>query len=230
MRRVVEPEFLDELAATDPGARGARRDLRKINAIMGNARIAARTLLGYGNCKPLASMVELGAGDGSFALAVARHLGQSTARRRMVLVDRRPCVQEHTREVFDSLSWNVEIIQADAFEWLDHGALDSADAILANLFLHHFQDAPLSALLRGAARRTRCFLACEPLRSRTALWAATMLPMIGCNRVTLHDARISVRAGFCHRELSSLWPNDHGWRLDERRAGLFTHHFAAQHA
>jgi SAM-dependent methyltransferase len=230
MRRAVEPELLDELPSTDPGARGARRDLRKVNAIMGNARIAARTLLGHGNCKPLTSVVELGAGDGTFALAVARRLGHSAARRGMVLVDRRPCVQEHTREALESLSWNVEVIQADALEWLDRGATDTADVILANLFLHHFQDSPLSALLRSAARRTKCFLACEPLRSHTALWAATMLPMIGCNRVTLHDARISVRAGFRHRELSSLWPADPGWRLIERRAGLFTHHFAAQHA
>jgi len=229
MRRAIEPEFLDELPPTDARARHSRRDLRTINRIMQNARIAARGLRARPGRPPLASLVELGAGDGTFALALIRRLGHSTARRRVVLVDRQPCVDDRTRAAFDALSWDVEIVESDVFDWLDRGSLFAADVTLANLFLHHFDDRRLSALLRGAASRTRCFLACEPLRSYTALSAATMLPLIGCNLVTLHDARISVRAGFRDRELSSLWPAGNGWRLLERRAGLFTHNFVARH-
>jgi len=229
MRRAVEPELLDELPSTDVRASHARRDLQTINRIMQNARIVARALGTRPEHPPLTSLVELGAGDGTFALAVVRRLGRSTGQRRVVLVDRQPCVRDQTRAAFAALSWEVEIVQSDVLEWLDRGSLYAADVTFANLFLHHFDDRRLSALLRGAASRTSCFLACEPLRSYTALSAATMLPLIGCNRVTLHDARISVRAGFRDRELSSLWPTGNGWQLLERRAGLFTHHFVAQH-
>jgi hypothetical protein len=229
MRRAIEPELLDHLPSTDARALHSRRDLRTINRIMQNAGIAARALRAQPERPSLTSLVELGAGDGTFALAVIRRLAHSTARRRLVLVDRQPCVHDQTRAAFESLSWDVEIVQSDVFEWLDRGSLYAADVTLANLFLHHFDDRHLSALLRGAARRTGCFLACEPLRSYTALSAATMLPLIGCNRVTLHDARISVRAGFRGRELSSLWPAGNGWRLVEHRAGLFTHTFVARH-
>ena len=230
MRRAVESEWLDELPADDPRARGSRRDLRTVNAIMRNAQIVARTLLTRPAGGPLTSLVELGAGDGTFALAVATRLGASTAARKVVLVDRQPSVHEHTRAGFESLSWSVEVIEADVFDWLNRDDARPVDVTIANLFLHHFADSLLATLLRGASRQTRCFLACEPLRSRAALCAASMLPLVGCNRVTLHDARISVRAGFRHRELSALWPADDCWRLIERRAGLFTHNFVAQHA
>ena len=55
-----------------------------------------------------------------------------------------------------------------------------------------------------------------------------MLRLIGCNDVTRHAAKISVRAGFTENELSALWPSDSGWRLTERPAGQFTHCFVAQ--
>jgi hypothetical protein len=61
-----------------------------------------------------------------------------------------------------------------------------------------------------------------------SLCAAALLGVIGCNRVTRHDAKISVRAGFAENELSALWPLDQGWRLRERQAGLFSHCFVAQ--
>lgn len=230
MRRAVEPEWLDEIPADDPRALGSRRDLRTVNAIMRNAQIVARTLRARGGRGALTSLVELGAGDGTFALAVAARLGPAGTPRRMVLVDRQPSVHAGTRAAFEALSWSVDVVEADVFDWLDRHNAGTVDVTIANLFLHHFADSPLEALLRGASRQTRCFLACEPLRSRAALCAATLLPLIGCNRVTLHDARISVKAGFRHRELSALWPADDRWRLLERRAGLFTHNFVAQHA
>src|SRR4029077_11259442 len=99
---------------------------------------------------------------------------------------------------------------------------------IANLFLHHFEGQRLSTLLRGASTRTRWFAACEPRRSPGALAAASLLGFIGCNRVTVHDARISVRAGFRDRELSAFWPGGHEWALEEWQAGRFTHGFVAR--
>lgn len=57
--RSLEPEWLDELPPSDARAIRSRRDLRRINAIMGNARIMARHL---GQASRVA---DLGGGDGS---------------------------------------------------------------------------------------------------------------------------------------------------------------------
>ncbi len=105
---------------------------------------------------------------------------------------------------------------------------DAADITIANLFLHHFDGQRLSTLLREAATQTRLFVACEPHRSRRALAAASLMGLIGCNSVTLHDARISVRAGFRDRELSATLAG-RAWMGPGRTEGRrFTHRFLAR--
>ena len=69
MKRVVEPEILDGLAADDPAAVASRRDLRLINRIMGNTRWLRRAFML--KVRPQDLVVELGAGDGSLGLSLA---------------------------------------------------------------------------------------------------------------------------------------------------------------
>jgi SAM-dependent methyltransferase len=223
-KRHVQPEILDELAADDPRAIQSRRDLQKVNTFMGHRGLVARAL----RSAPAAPqfVVELGAGDGTFLLNVARHLPRG-ARVRAVLVDRRPSLGAATRKGFEQAGWDVEMRAADVFDWLSRPHAETADVMLANLFLHHFPDRELADLLNLAARQTRRFVACEPRRSRTALAGVQLLRLLGCNDVTLHDGDLSVRAGFRDRELGTLWPSGGEWRLSERRRGLFTHAFLA---
>ena len=105
--------------------------------------------------------------------------------------------------------------------------LTSYDAVMANLFVHHFEGDALSRLFRGIARITDCFIACEPRRARVALLGSHLVGAFGANEVTRRDAVLSVRAGFRDRELSAYWPDDDGWQLNESDARLFSHTFAA---
>jgi hypothetical protein len=225
MRRQLQPEILDHLAPDDPRAIQARRDLRKVNAFMGHAGLVTRALRGQ---RPMPRrIVELGAGDGSLLLRVATRLGRAQAGVRAMLVDRAPTISARTRADFRALGWDVVTDETDVFDWLMRPAPEQADMMLANLFLHHFDEGELSTLFAAIARQTSCFIACEPRRSRTALAGASLLFLLGCNDVTRHDADVSVRAGFRDAELSQLWPNEQGWRAEESRAGLFSHFFAA---
>jgi len=223
--RRLEPEWLDHLPADDPRARRSRADLRRINAIMGNARAVAREFVPSTNDRVFVpgTIVELGAGDGAFALALARKL--QAAALKVTLVDRQRIVSPETIAQFRQAGATVEVAQADVFEWLEDAG--EADAIVANLFLHHFDDAALSRMLALAARRTRLFVACEPRRSGFALAGSRMLGAIGCNDVTRHDAVASVRAGFRDQQLTALWPKG-PWSVSERASGLFSHVFAAR--
>jgi hypothetical protein len=226
MRREVKPEILDDLAADDPRAIQSRRDLQKVNTFMGHAGMAVRAVRNAPAAPRL--LVELGSGDGTFLLRVAERLG-SDSRTRAVLVDRRPSLSAATVQGFAAAGWDIDIFESDVFEWLCRPRPEMADVTLVNLFLHHFRDGELANLLNLAAQQTRRFIACEPRRSRTALGGASLLRLVGCNDVTMHDADVSVRAGFRDRELSALWPPDDGWQLLERRAGLFSHTFIADH-
>jgi hypothetical protein len=145
----------------------------------------------------------------------------------LVLLDRQPCVAPSTRAAFEQLGWHVEVVPADAARWLA-STPRRFSAIVANLFLHHFDDAALTSLLEAAAARTELLVACEPRRSRFALWGSRLLGALGAGAITRHDAPASVRAGFARRELSAAWPDAPGWRLGERAAGLFSHVFVAE--
>ena len=228
MNRQVEPELLDELPASDPRAIRSRRDLRRVNAWMRNARIMARALSCAFEGRPLERLVELGAGDGTFLLRVAQRLSRDFQGATAVLVDRKDIVSPITRHGFEELGWRTEIVAADVFDWLREPDAHNQDAVIANLFLHHFSDVQLSDLLVQAARKTRVVIAIEPRRWAWSLTFGRLLWVIGCSQVTRQDARVSIRAGFAGKELSRLWPADRGWSLQERPANFASHLFVAQ--
>ena len=228
MQRFIQRELLDELPAEDPRAVQSRRDLRRLNVWMGHVGIMQRTLTRVRSRPGPLRIVELGAGDGTFLLRLARSSpwrGRQTA---ALLVDRQNLVTAQTRAEMASISWQVDTMQADVFDWLEKAVNRSADVIIANLFLHHFSEDALRTLFADLAERADFFAACEPRRSRWVLTASKLIRLIGCNDVSRHDAEASVRAGFLGKELSALWPQDGEWVLTEERAGLFTHCFAAR--
>ena len=216
MMRLVEPEWLDQLPAQDPRAQRSRRDLVRINALMRNASIIGGELRHH----RLRSVAEIGAGSGTLLLNSLQGVGEIT------LVDRQPAVATDTLEEFQSRGWSARVVEADVFEWLAEPREAPLDAIVANLFLHHFEPERLSLLLALLAKQTRLFIACEPRRSAFGLGGARLLGAIGCNDVTRHDAVVSVRAGFSGRELTALWPA--GWATAEAARGAFSHLFVAR--
>ena len=231
MYRVVEPELLDDLPPADPRAVRSREDLQRLNGILGHASILSRAFRHQVaptafRSRPL-RLVELGAGDGTLLLRLARRSAAMVVSAEVTLLDRQNIVSSETRRGFAALNWSVESATMDVFAWLKQAA-PAARVMLANLFLHHFQDESLRDLLQLVAARTTLFIACEPRRSPFALATSRWLRLIGCNDVTQHDAVRSVRAGFLGRELSALWPVNDEWQLSEQSAGLFSHCFIAK--
>lgn len=227
MNRIIEPEWLDELPVDDAGAAGSRRDLQRLNRIMNHGGILRDLLKSGTRDRPPRRIVELGAGDGTLMLQLAKYFSCSWPRVEVVLVDWRNAVTEDTQAGFAALGWPVETVTADIFDWLQKPA-EVADVMITNLFLHHFSEDELVGIMRLAAARTRLFAACEPRRALLPLMLSRMVGFIGCNAVTRHDAVLSVRAGFAGRELSALWPAPTQWRLQEQSAGWFTHAFTAK--
>ncbi len=228
MNRCVKPELLDALPPADPRAVRSREDLVRVNAWMGNSRTMARALQASCNGHGDRHIVELGAGDGRFLLGVAQQLPADWLGTSVLLLDRLKAAPPEVRQDFHALGWHAEFLEAEALDWLAQPALPAFDAILANLFLHHFPEAQLAALLRAAAKQARLFIAIEPRRSGRSLLFSRLLWFIGCNHVTRHDAPVSVRAGFAGCELSRLWPATPNWSMQERPAGRFSHLFIAQ--
>jgi hypothetical protein len=225
VKRIVQPELLDELRPDDRRAIHCRADLRRLNRVMRHATILSAALVRYANHPPR-MIAELGAGDGTLMLALARELNFRWPGVHVILLDHLKTVSNETLSSLDLFGWRAEAVTADAFEWLTSDR-NSSDVIIANLFLHHFQNDKLAELLRLIAQQADLFIACETRRDWPSFAVAPLLGLLGCNSVTRHDARLSVKAGFAGRELSALWPAREDTQLTERRAMLFTHFFAA---
>jgi hypothetical protein len=183
-------------------------------------------------------VLELGAGDGRQLLAVARRLQPRWPAVELTLLDRQALVTQQTQQSYAALGWNVQTCIGDALDaalWRSQppwAGVQRWDLVLANLFLHHFADAPLRTLLADIAASTDCLLACEPRRAPLAWAGSRLVGLLGVNQVTRTDAVLSVQAGFSGRELSALWPTagsaEASWRLREYPAGLFSQVLAAQ--
>ena len=199
--RIIETEWLDSLPASDPRAEHSRRDLRRVNTLMGNARHIAAALRPYS--RDGMRIADLGAGDGSLMRAVERRL-------------------PHRVEA-------ISVDKSDGIDVLDflRQSGPRLDAIVCNLFLHHLDGVLLTDVLALAAERAPLFVACEPRRARIALQASKLVWVLGANEVTRHDAVVSVRAGFTGQELSAIWPPGN-WQFEERVAWPFTHFFSAR--
>jgi hypothetical protein len=225
--RQVLREWLDELPADDPSAVRSRSDLVRVNAWMLQPVIMARVLRSNSPVAPH-TILDLGGGDGKFMLRVASLLGWRNVT--LILLDRQSLATRDTLDSFAALGWNVRTVTADLFEALEREQMPSLDIITANLFLHHLTQKQLSELFARTASLSPLFVACEPRRGAWALLGSRLLWMIGCNKVTRHDAVISVQAGFRENELSSLWPRQdlQDFDLQEYAAGPFTHCFVAR--
>ena len=230
--RSVHAETLDGLPADDPSAQGSRRDLRRIHLAMGTRGITLRALRRWRwpahDELPL-HVLELGAGDASLMLGVARAIGASWPPVELRLLDRLPLVAAATLSAYAACGWHAQAEVRDVDDWVADRTPMHYDLIVAQLFLHHFEGARLQALLGAIAARCDRFFACEPRRSRFTLAASHAVVALGANAVTREDAVLSVHAGFDAFELTAAWPaSATDWQLDEYAAAPFSHCLRAQ--
>lgn len=237
MQRTVTHETLDHLSPQDPKAQRSRRDLIRVHRAMQTRAITVRSWLTLCPCPPAQPdlcVLELGAGDGTLLLGVARQLAPQWPPVHLTLLDRQALVTPTTLAGYASLGWTVTVLTADVMDWAALPLSTTAarwDLVSTSLFLHHFEDKPLQLLLETIATRSKRFFACEPRRSRIALAGSHLVGLLGANAVTREDAVLSVHAGFRGREISTQWPTTTDpWRLHESSAGLFSHVFSAHHA
>jgi len=223
--RVLTPELLDSLPPEDPAAQGSRGDLRRLHPLLGQNLIWRRWFSEYFPIRPPSSLADLGTGDGFLLCStLLRTYPAGGHGARIFLVDRQPVLSESTLDQLRRRNWLPTVVSADALVWLEEAP--PMEAILTNLFLHHFNEQGVTRLFSTLARKTSCFAAAEPRRSRLAWLASSGLRWLGFHPVTRHDARVSVEAGFRDHELSALWPRD-DWRTHEEPIGPFTHFFSA---
>ncbi len=196
MLRHLQTELLDSLPPEHPAARHNRRDLRLTNRLLGSHRWLARTLAAH--VRPDELTLELGAGTGE--------LGDHLARQGLA-VDGLDLWSRPARWPADR-QWHVGDLRAFA-------GFGPYRAVIGNLIFHQFSEEELQSLGRSIRRDTRLIVACEPERRRVSqVLYRTLAPLFGANHVSLHDAHVSIAAGFRGDELPrALGLTDEEWEI-----------------
>ena len=183
MQRTLQPELLDSLPHDHPDALHNRRDLRLTNQVIGNHRWLERTVPPL--LRPGEGALEIGAGTGELGLRLARR-GVPIAG-----LDLWPRPADWPADQ----QWHQE-------DLLNFTRYEDYAVIVGNLILHQFSESDLAILGEKLRRSTRVIVACEPQRRRISqVLYRSFAPLFGANHVSLHDAHVSIAAGFRGSEL-----------------------------
>jgi hypothetical protein len=186
MNRVVVPELLDSMSHDDPEAIRSRRDLRRINLLMGNERWICRAVSKFPEIANR-GIVEIGAGDGGLCNRLQKQFPTAP----VAAYDLAPAPKDLNAKI----KWH----QGDIFTM---SPPTTGGVLIANLFLHHFEGETLLELGRWVSGFD-ILIFNEPDRaSFPHLLGKLMHPFI--NRVTRHDMHVSIRAGFTTGEMIHL--------------------------
>jgi hypothetical protein len=181
-----EPELLDLLPADDPRVRRCRRDLHLINGLMGNHRWLLRQLARH-QALLREGICEIGAGDGGFL----RRLHRQFPGLRLTGFDRAP----RPPNLPGDIEWQAGDVVELPGAW-------TGGVLIANLFLHHLDDARIKALGRRLDG-VKLLLIGEGHRRPEVLRRSRWLnPLLG--EVARHDMAVSLAAGFVRGELPAL--------------------------
>ncbi|HET8549206.1 MAG TPA: methyltransferase domain-containing protein [Bryobacteraceae bacterium] len=187
--RRIEPEILDD---TPPDqSRGSLGDLVRINRVFGGHAVLKRTLSTVLRAGEMFTMLDVGAASGDVGARVRRWYPRATV----------TSLDYRVHHLAGALPPRV---CADAFVLPFRQR--SFDIVHCSLFLHHFEDERIIGLLRSFGRVARRFVAVTDLERHPLAYYAVPLTrwLFRWDPITLHDAPISVAAGFHVPELRRL--------------------------
>ncbi len=206
MQREIQPELLDSLSPEHPDAIHNRRDLRLTNRFMGNFRWFARSL--PSRLRAGDRVLEIGAGTGELGAKLESHGLHVDGLDLWPRPDFWPATSE----------WH----RADLLAFEDYRRYS---VVMGNLIFHQFSPKELGELGHKLSRSARLIMASEPARRRLSqVFFARIAPLLGANHVSLHDAHVSIAAGFQAEELPQLLglsPVEWEWRCQSTTFGAY---------
>ena len=213
MRRVIARELMDELVDDDELEANAH-DIAFANAAFGGSAPVVRALRRIG----ARSILDVGTGAADVPLAIVRDAARRGVDVHVTCLDRSAQMLAIARRA-TGYHPALAFVQGDgeALPFAD-GAFDVATCTLA---LHHFDPEPARALLRELRRVARLTpVVCDLRRSGLGFVAAWLWSRTSRNRLTRHDAPLSVRRAYTPDEALAL-ARQAGWRTAHVRRERF---------
>lgn len=221
MRRTNETELLDREAESVPAEElaGNLRDIRRANRYFGGTRAVLRAIapLPVEVGAETLRVLDLATGSADIPVAIVHEARRRGARVHVLATDLQPSVLAVARAA--EQPGVIEIQQADAraLPYAD-GAFD---IVLLSLALHHFAPEDAARVLSEMRRVGRGLLVVNDLERSRAGYAGAWLVghALTRNRLTRHDAPLSVRRAYTRAEALAL-ARQAGWHAPRVRGAL----------
>jgi ubiquinone/menaquinone biosynthesis C-methylase UbiE len=204
-RRSEELEHLDLGDYTPEEYEGCMIELRRVNRWLGDARALSRSVL-PGIERDGArefSLLDVGAGSGELLREVARWAREKDLRARLVGLELN---ERSASSIIEESSAFEEIaaVRGDAMR-LPFGA-GAFDYVMCSLFMHHFRDEGVVAVLREMSRvaRRRVYVIDLHRHPVAYYFYTTVGRLFLHNRLIREDGALSILRGFAPRELRRL--------------------------
>lgn len=183
MPRSLLPEIMDSADLPEATRVIFHRDLKLVNALLGNWRTITRLVRRAG---PVRRVLDIGCGDGALLQHLRRQLGVEVTGVELVLPHAAP--------------GDVPIVIADA----TREALPAADVAISVLTLHHMTEDGIVRLVRNTGKTCRRLIVLDLVRHRLplVLFSLFIAPLL--HREAAADGRQSIRRAFTPAELEAL--------------------------
>ena len=214
MRRVIARELMDEPVADVGELERNLRDIAFANAVFGGTAPVLRAL----RATDARRVLDVGSGLADVPLALVRDGARRGVELHVTCLDRSEQMLALARRATGEPA-GLAFVRAEG-ESLPYG--DGAfDVVTCSLALHHFEPPAARALLRELRRVARLTPVVCDLRRSALAFAATWLWSRGSrNRLTRHDAPLSVRRAYTPGEALAL-ARASGWRTARVRREPF---------
>lgn len=193
-RRSEEPELLDE-GVPAREVRASLADLRFVNRWLGNTPAFIEAVRPFLAAAPHPRLLDVGCGSADVPAAVVRALG-----RPMVAVGLDAKLLHLQQVPSEVLPVQGDVRQPPFRD-------GSFDVVTASLFLHHFTDRELPALLHSLFALARRALVVTDLRRAWVpyLFGRAFFSLLFRSRVSVADGLVSIRRAFTPRELEEAF-------------------------
>lgn len=208
LTRAESPEWIDSHEPSETDFAASFRDIARVNRFLGGTHTVMTSVAPLVRAMPAGPVTLLDLATGSAdiprALVRAARSGRFGPRPlRVTATDNHPKVLALARELSSGYP-EIRIETADAFALpYDNGQFD---LVLCSLAFHHFGPEGCVRVLREMERVSRVgFVVNDLLRDRTACFLIGVLTrLVGANRLTRHDAPLSVRRAFTPAEYAQM--------------------------
>ncbi|BDE07033.1 hypothetical protein WPS_23090 [Vulcanimicrobium alpinum] len=214
MRRTIARELMDDPVDDVAELEGNLRDIAFANAVFGGSAPVVRTVRGLG----ARSVLDVGSGAADVPLALVRDAERRGVELHVTCLDR----SDQMLAIAQARTCRHPSL---AFVRADGDALPFADGafdvVTCTLALHHFEPDGAHRLLRELRRVSRLSpVVCDLRRSPLAFGMTWLWSRTSRNRLTRHDAPLSVRRAYTPGEALAL-ARAAGWRAASVRGEPF---------